>query len=705
MRVHHRWLILLAAGAASLVAGISCSAPPKGALMLAISTDMQTPKDIDVVSVYVTTDGIPKFDYLGGVQPDGTIALPATLAVVEPDNDGAQVRIRAVGFQGASARVLRDVITTVPHERTALLRLPLSFLDDGSGKGTIPANLLPIGPSAAPEGDTTFDPTSQVTPTTCDFDNKKQTSIEGLCASAKVDSSKLEAYDPGEVYGDGGLTALGAPARCFDVETCFRGAAPPANLDTRACAFPLPPGASASTLNLALVTPTTGACVTAGQCYVPIAGDPTEGWNVQAGMVKMPPGVCAKLGNGVTLAAASGACPAETTSDPVCEPTGADAGGVSPSDATAPDDGGVDATSPPPGDAGPHDAGSPLDATSLVCPGDLSTVPWLTATVASGSPPALTGGSVQDGLYLMTSVPAYIDGGSCGSDASLGAPGNSYRGMFAVVGGQGRLDIQDQFQGSGVQPDQCLTGPFLGSLFEGAGALTDSGPMTYPFPYGVSSDGTTIYVALGGSSGSCPASSDGSAGQGVSETDYAAFVLQGPGVAPDGGVSQEAGACGAPMGGGACNQVANIGPYVTTTCASGAPPAMTGGTVVDGTYARTSVTEYNDCPDSGAPPVPQAATVIVSGGPSVGCLQWAISGNGESTGVGPDGGTVYTITDGGFASLTMSAAVLGNQLVTTEVCPTTGTGNPVTFTATATTMTVLSGASSGMQQLEVYTKM
>lgn len=230
---------LLALSAASLGATASCSAPSKGALVLAISTDMQAPKDINVVSVFITTDSVVKFDYLGRVLPDGTVALPSTLAVVEPDSPNAQVRIRITGFKEQSARVLRDVLTTVPHQQTSLLRLPLNFLDDGSGQGMLPANLVPLGPGGAPEGDSQFDPDTIAS--SCDFGNG-QTSINGVCASATVDSSKLEAYDPALVYGAGGLQPNGAPTSCFDVSTCFAGATPVVGLDPATCTFPLPSG-------------------------------------------------------------------------------------------------------------------------------------------------------------------------------------------------------------------------------------------------------------------------------------------------------------------------------------------------------------------------------------------------------------------------------------------------------------------------------
>ena len=160
---------LLPVAVVGVGAALSCSTPSKGALILSVSTDLQTPKDIDVIALYVTTDGAAKFDYLGRVLPDGTVSLPATLAIVEPDNPAAQVRVRAVAFKvqpdgSASAQVVRDVLTTVPHQRTALLRMPLNFLDLGSAQGTLPAAMVPDsrtgtvgdGLKSCPEMDSSF---------------------------------------------------------------------------------------------------------------------------------------------------------------------------------------------------------------------------------------------------------------------------------------------------------------------------------------------------------------------------------------------------------------------------------------------------------------------------------------------------------------------------------------------------------------------
>src|ERR1700722_9532990 len=97
--------------AGALVLASGCSATPKGSLMLAISTDMQTPKDISIVSIFVSEGSTVKFDYVGRVLPNGTVSLPSTLALVEPEDPNAQIQIRVIGFNEQTPRVLRDVET------------------------------------------------------------------------------------------------------------------------------------------------------------------------------------------------------------------------------------------------------------------------------------------------------------------------------------------------------------------------------------------------------------------------------------------------------------------------------------------------------------------------------------------------------------------------------------------------------------------
>jgi hypothetical protein len=311
---------------ACVAAATSCSVPGKGALVLAISTDMQAPKDIDVVSVFVSTNSVPKFDYIGRVTPEGKVILPATLAIEEADDPNTQVRVRIIAFRGTQPRVLRDVLTTVPHQRSVLLRLPLDFLDVGSVQsGSLPQKYLP-DEHTVNDGPTAWDPTdtTDIVPT-CDL-TKGLTMVHGVCVDDSVDSSLLPEYSGSAVFGDGGLQSSGLPAQCFDVASCFALAAPVAGLDTKACAFPLPAGAPSSTLNVALVTPDTGTCLAPGQCYVPLPNDPSSGWVIKGAMVQLAPGVCARLASPpIGLVVSSGTCSSETISEPVCEVAVADA--------------------------------------------------------------------------------------------------------------------------------------------------------------------------------------------------------------------------------------------------------------------------------------------------------------------------------------------------------------------------------------------
>lgn len=309
---------------------------------------MQTPKDLDVVSVFITIDGVLKFDYLGALPPSGPQTLLATSAVVQAESPGAQVHVRVIGFRRQdgqeNARVLRDVLTTVPSQGTFLLQVPLDFLDDGSGQGTLPAQYVPNGPGVAPEGATRFQPS--MIASSCDPMNlcdavggNCQTMINGVCGSATVSSATLPAYPPAgtagdaDIVADGGITGDGAPESCFDVQSCFADATPLMTVDgqgMQACSFPLPTGANPSKLNVALVTATTGACLPSG-CFVPLPNDPAAGWTMQGdaaagdgattSTVILAPGICTKLGSTTTLAVSSGPCSAQSLSQPVCEPT------------------------------------------------------------------------------------------------------------------------------------------------------------------------------------------------------------------------------------------------------------------------------------------------------------------------------------------------------------------------------------------------
>jgi hypothetical protein len=307
---------------------VGACAEQKGALMLAINTDMKAPKDVNAVSVSISSNGALKYSFIGRVTPQGEVLLPATLAIVEPEDKNASIRIRVMAFQDKKARVLRDVRTTVPTGgRTALLRVPLNFVSDNSAVGApLPDDLLPaplpgtgltlpdggsqsINPPSAGAGD--FDYFGAFQPPCPDIEH--QTIIDGECKDSYVDPSTLPDFDPGLV-GDGT-----DPGTCFDLARCFGTASPlpEGALDSSTCALSLG-GADPATLNLALVTPDTGDCLQPGACYVPLDRG-AGGWQESNGRVQLPPFVCKLLtGKSLRLVRSDGACGAKAEQNPVC---------------------------------------------------------------------------------------------------------------------------------------------------------------------------------------------------------------------------------------------------------------------------------------------------------------------------------------------------------------------------------------------------
>src|SRR6202008_1534727 len=103
------------------------------------------------------------------------------------------------------------------------------------GAGRMPAKDVPCTAPGVSDGAPAFDPTKLVSK--CDFDRMQQTSVNGKCVGAAVDSSELPGSSDGQVFGDGGSAERPA---CFDVARCFEGATPVAGLDAARCSFRLP---------------------------------------------------------------------------------------------------------------------------------------------------------------------------------------------------------------------------------------------------------------------------------------------------------------------------------------------------------------------------------------------------------------------------------------------------------------------------------
>ena len=395
------WLL---AGGLLATSVVGACADKKGALMLAITTDMKAPKDVNAVAVSITTDGLVKASFIGRVTPQGDILLPGTLAIVEPDNKNAVIRIRVMAFQNQKPRVIRDVRTTAPPDgRTALLRIPLNFVNDGKVAGDpLPDGLVPtpvpgteglsppvsaVGSGTPATGDAGAVGTKDLSPSGGDFDfmlnfqpkdclnPQDETIIDGECRDSYIDPASLPDFDA-EQLGD----STGETGACFDLARCFAGAvgvggqgtdgkpdggmiqpgpvdagsggsATDASAPVDAGAQPQPfkdfrpaavtfnkstctiqlNGADPARLNIAIVTPDTGECVRAGECYVPIDRGAT-GWKDDgSGNVQLPSYLCKFLdSNGLRLATSSEVCAAKVESNPICTPKAGDDAGIYP---------------------------------------------------------------------------------------------------------------------------------------------------------------------------------------------------------------------------------------------------------------------------------------------------------------------------------------------------------------------------------------
>jgi hypothetical protein len=258
---------LLRAALALVVVMVACSAevlPPKGQIMLVITTNLAPPKDFDKLDLTIV-DGETELKYgpyeMGGSQPT---KLPATFAIVAGSDPNRAVRIKLEASRAGAVRIRREAIVRVPPDRIASLPLPV----DG----------LCVDLPACPP----------------DANNEPQTCIAGRCETAKVDETKLPDYAPAAVFGGGTGNGDG---QCFDTIACFAGGKE-ATVDPKDCSIAKELGGSGT--NIAVVRPFTGDGVCAPMaCLIPLDRDPFTdpttfftGWREDGQRLRLPPGVC-----------------------------------------------------------------------------------------------------------------------------------------------------------------------------------------------------------------------------------------------------------------------------------------------------------------------------------------------------------------------------------------------------------------------------
>ena len=235
-----RILGITLAGLGILAVTSAACGDKKGAIMLAINTDMKAPKDVNAVSVTISANGQIIHSAIGRVTPQGEVTFPASLAIAEGD-ESKSVRVRVMAFQDRKARVLRDVRTSIPKGgRVAMLRIPLNFVNDASAVGDqLPPGVVP-DPIPGTGGTTTGGGTdsgttsgdvssSGGTVSTGEFDffNQFQTTCPDPIAQTVIDGECKDNYIDPETLPDYDEAALGNsadPGSCFDVVKCFGGA-------------------------------------------------------------------------------------------------------------------------------------------------------------------------------------------------------------------------------------------------------------------------------------------------------------------------------------------------------------------------------------------------------------------------------------------------------------------------------------------------
>jgi hypothetical protein len=298
------------AGALGLAA--SCSAAhtkPRGELMVAVATDLSITKDVDRV-------GFEVFNEKGQIlrsqelelKPDGSFAMPGTIALVPAAGSSRSVRVRVSARHtlggSETTSIVREAIARIPNDRVALLRMPLNWLCQGQVK---------------------LDGQSGGTDRYSSDCPQDQTCKAGTCQSADVTADDMPNYSAALVYGGG--DAHGNGSYCLDVATCFGGNLALVKPRASDCSVPFPAGTDPTSLNVALVLPpaTDGHCVDdpsagpqGGNCYIPLDQDPVEGYFISDNRIILPAPACVRAS--VSGIAVSTVCPKKDLSVPVCGP-------------------------------------------------------------------------------------------------------------------------------------------------------------------------------------------------------------------------------------------------------------------------------------------------------------------------------------------------------------------------------------------------
>jgi hypothetical protein len=166
----------------AILAAFACSGKtlPVGGLELLLSTDMQTPRDFDVLRLEISQETSPGNFATPLVANDFRLpteaTLPTNFAIVAGNSADQNALIRVIAKKGSTALVLREAQVQVPKDRVAELRMVIS---------------------SACAGRVVIDKAGEPQPM-CDNPAQSCQPDTGLCGDTIVNASGLAPYVPGD---------------------------------------------------------------------------------------------------------------------------------------------------------------------------------------------------------------------------------------------------------------------------------------------------------------------------------------------------------------------------------------------------------------------------------------------------------------------------------------------------------------------------
>lgn len=265
----------------------SCSDKPATAIVISVSSEARTPKEIDKLRITVQRDGDDRFLQTYEFDPT-TRSLPGTLTVSnDPEKDPTGtliIRVEATrGSVDTPWKMIRESRLGFSKEKTKLLRMPLRY--------------------ACWENPCT---------------KPGETCRGGECVSTSINIDGLDDFAGNQTQIKSAKKDV-AGVGCFNPSFCL---APdklkPVKLDD-ACSFPLSADIPPETLNVSMTW-----LDIAPDNPVPVEpNNADEGYTEHLGRITLSKGLCKAVADGRASIGVSSACPAKRPDEPVCVVTDA----------------------------------------------------------------------------------------------------------------------------------------------------------------------------------------------------------------------------------------------------------------------------------------------------------------------------------------------------------------------------------------------